>query len=190
MRNSLLVILCSCCLCFSVVANAEGLPANPWAQQKSLKVGETTQSTVDDLADKTIDAATDMWSKVRNSEEFRQWKMPQKDSKTDNDEQSAADKEAIERQNLLIMLSKLNRVGYTVPSDYQSSMRKTYEESKAKGKASYDKLMREWQIKYNNTKNNTMNIVGRSYNRMLSSVKRSTGVDINRTINDTVNAFK
>ena len=184
MRNSLLIILCCFGICLSFEAGAEGLPANPWAKKQNVTVGGNDKTNV---ASKTIDAAADMWSKVRNSKEFRQWKMPEQEKTTAENNQTSTDKEAIERKNLLTMLSNLKRVGYKMPDDYKNIVRKSPTRT---NNASYEQMLRQWQSKYRSTKNNTMNIVNRSYNRMLSSIRRSTGIDINRTISDSVNAFK
>ena len=105
-----------------------------------------------------------------------------------NVEQSA-NKEAEERNNLLTMLSNLNRVGYKMPSNYKNIVGNAQNKSK-NNNFSYDQMMRQWQLKYNNTKNNSLNILNNSYQRMLSTIRNSTGVDVNRVINESVNAFK
>ena len=178
--------MCSLGVCFSLNAYAEGLPANPWAQQKNISVGSANQTKAEDLGSQTVNAAVDMWSKVRNSKEFRQWKMPEKESSNNNSRQNQ-NAEDESRKNLLTMLANLNRVGYQMPSNYRNVIGKSPTKS---DNSSYERMIKQWQMKYQNTKNNTMNIVGRSYNNMLLSIKRSTGVDVNRTINETVNAFK
>ena len=113
------------------------------------------------------------------------------------------DKNIDDKQNLLNMLENLNRVGYFLPADYKNVIKKmptanknvTVQKSKSGASYktyadSYNKLVREWQAKYAKTKNNSLNILENSYRRTLETLKRTTGVDINRAINDSVRAFK
>lgn len=186
MKKSVFMILTVLSAFFAFKASAEGLPANPWAKGQHTVDVEKQNSKVDELGKQAIEATTDIWSKVRDSKEFRQWKMPQQANT--NVEQSA-NKESEERNNLLTMLSNLNRVGYKMPSNYKNIVGNAQNKSK-NNSFSYDKMMRQWQLKYNNTKNNSLNILNNSYQRMLSTIRNSTGVDVNRVINESVNAFK
>lgn len=176
-------------------ARAEGLPANPWQNKTNLQVSENIGTQ--DISEQVSDVAVDVWSKVRNTEEFRWWSM------AEQSQNNETDKNIDDKQNLLNMLENLNRVGYFLPADYKNVIKKmpttnknvTLQKSQSDASYktyadSYNKLVREWQAKYAKTKNNSLNILENSYRRTLETLKRTTGVDINRAINDSVRAFK
>lgn len=194
-RFEFLILLCCGLVCFISAAKAEGLPANPW--QKPQKLNTAIQKEGSELAEHASAVAEDIWSKVRDTKEFRQWSMPKTEEKQNSD---AGNKQETERRNMLILLSNLNKVGYALPENYQGIVNKiplnrgfvakTSQTNKASGKASsgfsYDREVKQWQRKLNQAKRNSLNILDNSYRRVLSTIKSSTGVDVNRAINDTI----
>ena len=180
---------------FPLIASAEGLPANPWLNHPNIQA--LNEDEGQNLSAQVSAAAVDMWSKVRNTEEFRQWSMANQ-TPSDNTK-DATD----EKQNILNMLENFNKVGYFLPADYKNivkqmpTSRKSATSQKTQSSNSYKKyadsynnFIREWKAKYYKTKNNSLNILDNSYRRTLNTLKRTTGFDINKAINDSVRAFR
>ena len=113
--------------------------------------------------------------------------MPQQNQQTDeNKETSDLKKQA----QMISMLANLNQVGYKIPDDYQNMIKKMPQKTDNHNKYDYNRALRDWKRKYNSAKNNSLNILERSYQRVLYTIKDTTGVDVNRTINDSIRAFK
>ena len=178
------VILLLCLLWVAGNTYAEGLPANPWQNPPTVNIPASNENV--GSSDKTADFV-DIWNKVRSSENIRQWHMPVQ--QTDNSAEK--DKSIFEKQTeMLSLLNKLNYVGYKMPKDYQNFVKKMPQKTNTSKQYSYDRTLTEWKTKYNGMKNSSLNILDNSYRRMLSTVKNATGVDINRAVNDSINAFK
>lgn len=172
---------------FTANLKAEGLPANPWLNQP---VSPTVSSQQPDFSDQVSEAATDIWSKVRDTKDFRQWRMTKHTSEVSESQNTD------EKQNLLTMLENLNRVGYFLPDNYKNIIKQmpTAQKAAAPQKTEYSdsfkKLTREWQAKYRKTKANSLNVLDNSYHRALATIKRATGVDVKRAIDNSINALK
>lgn len=183
-RLNLFMLACATMFLGAVNAYADGLPANPWQNSPQMK---TYSENNDDALEQASATVADIWSKVRDSEEFRQWSMPQQNQQTDeNKETSDLKKQA----QMISMLANLNQVGYKIPDDYQNMIKKMPQKTDNHNKSDYDRALRDWKRKYNSAKNNSLNILESSYQRVLYTIKDTTGVDVNRTINDSIRAFK
>ena len=181
-RLNLFMLACATMFLGAVNAHADGLPANPWQNSPQMKTYSENNA---DVINQASAVAVDMWSKVRDSKEFRQWSMPQQNQQT-NAETSDLKKQA----QMISMLANLNQVGYKIPNDYQNMIKKMPQKTDNRNKYDYDRALRDWKRKYNSAKNNSLNILERSYQRVLYTIKDTTGVDVNRTINDSIRAFK
>ena len=181
-RLNLVTLACVTMFLGAVNAYADGLPANPWQNSPQMKTYSENNA---DVINQASAVAVDMWSKVRDSKEFRQWSMPQQNQQT-NAETSDLKKQA----QMISMLANLNQVGYKIPNDYQNMIKKMPQKTDNRNKYDYDRALRDWKRKYNSAKNNSLNILERSYQRVLYTIKDTTGVDVNRTINDSIRAFK
>lgn len=169
---------------FGDFSYSEGLPANPW--QNPQRINAMLEKESSDVVEQASTTAADIWSKVRDTKEFRKWSMPQTNDAENNNFQDLKNK-----ADMLMMLSNLNRVGYALPNNYQNTIKKMPKKSDVDlGISSYEDSLKQWKRKYGNMKNNSLNILDNSYRRVLSTIKNSTGVDINRAINDSLNAFK
>lgn len=183
-RLNLFTLACATMFLGAVNSYAEGLPANPWQNPPQMKTYSENNA---DVINQASAAAVDMWSKVRDSKEFRQWSMPKQNQQTNaNEEASDLKKQA----QMISMLANLNQVGYKIPDDYQSMIKKMPQKTDNRNKYDYDRALKDWKRKYNSAKNNSLNILERSYQRVLYTIKDTTGVDVNRTINDSIRAFK
>lgn len=177
---------------FSLTAKSDGLPANPWQNRTSPQIMAEEESQ--EISVQATALVADIWSNVRDTKEFRQWSLSRQ-SKQYDDSNQANNEATEEEKNLLFMLENLNRVGYALPSDYKNIIRqipktKTTATKQTSQNTDYNQYIRKWRAKYNQTKNNSLNILENSYRRTLATLKRSTGIDINRAINDSMNAFK
>ena len=178
------IILMLCLMIYAHNSFAEGLPANPWQNPPTVNISVSEENTA---SPGVTSDTVDIWNKVRSSDDVRQWHMPQQT--TENKEQT--EKSALEKQSeMLLLLAKYRNVGYKLPNDYQNFIKNMPTRKTKSSDYSYEKTLRDWRAKYYGIKNSSLNILDNSYRRMLSTVKQTTGIDVNQTINDSINAFK
>ena len=166
-------------------AVADGLPANPWQNQRGLKTAQQNIQENNNFSARAVSAVSNAIDKVSNSEEVQK-------SLSLNDKQEAIDKMAEFKKQVELMakVADMNSAGQNQMQTRRILLKQNREQDSQSLLNSYEDDLRRLKIKYGDLKNKSINFIDDSYRRSIRTIKDTTGVDVERTIHDSIRAFK
>ncbi len=163
------------------MAVAEGLPANPWSNPQKIK---SLQQETNDVATQSLEHINKMLNDAENIEKLRKLVEANQTGTTQNQPQNS-----INQAELMAALAKLNNMDSREIKN--SNLYKNISQEKDKFQMEdYERELQLLKRKYGDIKNRSLNMIDNSYHRTVSTIKRSTGVDVDRAVKDSMNALK
>ena len=163
------------------ISSAEGLPANPWGNPQRIK---NLQQETNNAAVQSMEQISNVLNDNENIEKLR--KLVEANQ---TEPQERKFQNLVNQAEIMAALAKFNNNGSNEIKN--NNLYKNISQEKDKFQMqNYERELQLLKRKYGDIKNRSLNMIDNSYHRTVSTIKKSTGVDVDRAVKDSINALK